>query len=462
MNNDRMPPYSEEAERAVLGSLLLDCARVYGYCLERGITPEHFYVPAHETIYTFICEFCSKIGADRAEILTIGEYLKRFGKLDEVGGTTFLERLIDSTVTSAHAEYYIELIERKYLQRSGIDNARSTIDKLYDDAEAPEAILSDSISASVDLLHVNESKRTPESFHEQHKLMREKAKSGQEFGLSSCWIPVQKIIGSYIAPLSYVIAARTSTGKTAYLCNEVLPKLEDSIPVAIQENDMSEYMLRLRMAGILAGVNVFRFRTPGWTDSDAAKIDEAFEKLNKMPLYINDKRLNIDESLAWLTTQKMKHGIAWYWIDFLQKVRISDEEARQPTERVVGEHSARICDIGKRFNIPTCILSQFSRTGTNKEKDVTPEHPSLDSLKYSSSIEQNADVVILLCKKPGLPESMFTYEHPVWDIDFDIAKHRDGPTGMVPMSLYTPHQVFMSRVAGDDLRQELEARKQNK
>lgn len=458
---DRMPPYSEEAERAVLGSLLLDGGRVYSLCSEAGIADEHFYVMAHSIIFKSIQKFFSEVGADRFSILTISEFLKKLGKLDEIGGSAFLERLIDCTPTAAHAEYYIELIHEKWLQRKAIEEARTLIYNIYEQKEKASDSISKSISRSVELLCTKEPVRSAQSYHEQHKRSRERAKSGEEVGFPSCWFPVQKIIGSYLAPLNYVIAARTSTGKTAFMCNEILPRLEEGIPIAIQENDMSEYMLRLRLAGIMAQVNVFRFRTQGWTDADAYKIDEAFVRLNKMPLYINDKRLDIDESIAWLTTQKMRKEIQWYWVDFLQKIRRTHEENRMPTEQVVGEHSARICEIGKRFNIPTCVLSQFSRTGTNKEKDVTPEHPSLDSLKYSSSIEQNADVVFLLSKKPGEPESNFTYEHPVWDIDFDIAKHRDGPTGLVPMSLYTPHQIFMSRVAGDDLRQELQNKKRS-
>lgn len=113
----RVPPHSEEAERGVLGSILLDSARVMDICIERQISPEAFYVPAHRIVYEVMLDLAKLAAA--IDILTVTEKLRTAGGLDSIGGTVFLDRLIDSTPTAAHAEYYAEIVRRK------LQNARA-------------------------------------------------------------------------------------------------------------------------------------------------------------------------------------------------------------------------------------------------------------------------------------------------------------------------------------------------
>ena len=147
--SDRMPPYSEEAERGVLGSALLDAARVVDFAVERGISPESFYVPAHQMLFEILRAMTHD--GSPIDLLTVGERLKKLGRLDEVGGTTFLERLVDSTPTSAHAEYYIDIVRQKHLLRMVIDKSRQAIDECYSSEEDADSILNVTEQAFFDI-----------------------------------------------------------------------------------------------------------------------------------------------------------------------------------------------------------------------------------------------------------------------------------------------------------------------
>jgi replicative DNA helicase len=146
----RIPPYSEEAERGVLGSALIDSEKVFELCSDNRISADSFYVPAHRHLFEQLLEMTQT--GKPVDLLTVGEYLKQNNRLDSVGGYVFLEGLIDSTPTSAHAEYYIGFVRQKHLLRSIIEEATETIDRCYTETdENAEQILSITESAFFDL-----------------------------------------------------------------------------------------------------------------------------------------------------------------------------------------------------------------------------------------------------------------------------------------------------------------------
>ncbi len=122
----RLPPCSEEAERGVLGSALIESERVIELCSMKAISAESFYTPAHRLLFEKLTEMHQ--AAKAIDLLTVGEDLKQSGMLDQVGGYAFLEGLIDSTPTSAHAEYYMEIVQQKHLFRRIITQAAESID----------------------------------------------------------------------------------------------------------------------------------------------------------------------------------------------------------------------------------------------------------------------------------------------------------------------------------------------
>jgi replicative DNA helicase len=136
---DRVPPHSEEAERGVLGSILMDAARVVDLAIERQIRPESFYIPAHLVLYENILDLHEK--GRPVDLLTVGDRLRDAGQLDLVGGRSMLEALIDACPTSAHAEYYIDIVRQKFLMRKVIDCSRDAIEACYKAEDGADLIL---------------------------------------------------------------------------------------------------------------------------------------------------------------------------------------------------------------------------------------------------------------------------------------------------------------------------------
>ena len=136
---ERVPPHSEDAERGVLGSVLLDAARVMDLCVERQLVPACFYQPAHRAIYETLCDMWRESRA--IDVLTVSERMRRAGRLDSVGGDSRLHLLLDATPTPAHAEYYIEIVRQRYLLRCIIEKAREAEARCYSSEEDANALL---------------------------------------------------------------------------------------------------------------------------------------------------------------------------------------------------------------------------------------------------------------------------------------------------------------------------------
>lgn len=452
--HDRIPPHSEEAERGLIGSCLMDYHKIAFVISESGANADWFYIPAFKTIFEVITDMGRK--GRPVDVLTVSDQLKRVGHLERIGGEAALDRLIDSTPTSAHAEYYLTILKEKWQARHMIDASRET-ERLVMGGEAPVEVAGRAMS-SISSIFSTVNRRTPEQLREQHKAMRERARKGGQAGLRSRHPEINSLLGSMVPGNHVVIAAQTSTGKTAYTLNDVLDMaINQGARVAWHENDMTLFDVKTRASQIISGINSHVFLTNHWTDNDAKEFDAAWEYLDSLPIYWNADRLTMDEFEAWCIALKCKHDINVVVADFLQKMKRTREEWRHPFREVIGDWSCRACELGKRLDAVSIILSQFSRSG-KKEKGVTPDHPTLESLKEAGEIENNADIVILLSKKPGQNEDLFTFKHPVWDIDVDIAKHRMGPTGIKNMCLHITSQRFMSQVEGDEIRKEHEAR----
>lgn len=446
--------YNEEAERAILGSIILEPERVMPLAQESGVTESTFVNSVHASVFRLMqVLWRTQKGID---IVTLGDAMKRKYP-DNPTASMDVDRMVDGTPTAAHAEYYIkiakELEERRTLMRIS-DEAKAEV---RDDTRTTTDIAANAVSK---LLKVAEKtgQSTPEELHALHIAKRTAAKAGGVSGTPSRWTGADSLgylLNSYNAPDNIIVAAKPSTGKTVFLLNEFRLFAEHGIPVGIFSLDMTEYGLRQRMAAELADVNAFKFGKGYWTDEEAAKMDVAWTHINSLPIYIDDNsNATIHDIISRMTSWIAKYGIKFFAIDFLQQISKTKEEYRYDHRLVIGEWSKRIKSAGKRFGIPTMVLSQLARYG-EKGSDVTPPHPTLETIKETGDIENNADLVIFLAREPGQSTQLFTYKHKVWNIDFIVAKQRDGPTGIVNMCLIPARSRFVSRKEGECLRLEL-------
>lgn len=443
----RVPPHSSEAEKGVLGSILLDASRVMDLCLGEGLIPESFYFDAHRRLYD---EFVALQRAGTAiDLLTTVEHLRRVGRLDALGGTAFLEALVDATPTAAHAEYYIDIVRQKFLLRSVIDCARETERTCYDSNQSADLILGQAEQA---FLNITE-RQHGQIFSwsqvitgtMQHVERLFQLGPGGVSGIPSGLRNLDKKLRGFRAGEIIVLAARPSMGKTSLAMNfaECAALGRDmegqrfkgdharQHPVAIFSLEMAQEALALRMLCGMAGVPAFQIDSGiGNPQKVTQQLTRAASELSKSPVFVDDTGgLDVMELRARARRMKKKFNIELIIVDYLQLMNCRDA-ARQGRQLETAAVSSNLKAMAKELKVPVVVLSQLSRAP--EQRGDKSAKPKLSDLRDSGAIEQDADVVLLLrrpCRNQGDPE----YEDKTLAI-VDVAKHRNGPTGEVRLN----------------------------
>jgi replicative DNA helicase len=319
--------------------------------------------------------------------------------------------------------------------------------------ESVHVVLSDMLKDVIDLTKSISRKKTPQQITAKIVERCVLAKEAGTSGIKSRWGSISHILGDYNPPECVVVAGRPSDGKTTFTLNECIHFARDlQVPVAIASMEMNTESVYSIMAGDMAGVNMFKFRSGQWNPDEMRKLDGALNEIQTLPIYVTDERMTIGQLCAWITNVVAQHGVKVVAVDYLQLMRKSSMEAKANTVEVVGEWIAAIKELGKRLNILTIVLSQLNR-GQERFKKETPPPPALDALRSSGEIEQTADVVMFLYKKPDMDTGIFTSDSD-WCMEADVAKHREGPTGTKPMWFVRRRQKYMSECEYEMFRKE--------
>lgn len=452
--SDRMPPSSEEAERGVLGSILLDASRVMDLSIASQLTPDAFYVPAHRTVYETLLEMAGEGGV--IDVLTVTERLQALGRLEAVGGASALDRLIDATPTAAHAEYYVDIVRQKHLLRSIISCARNTEQSCYDTAETADELLSRAEQAFLNITEGQHGSMVAWSDavkttmdHIERILSMHRGLTGVSTGFLNLDRKLQGLRNGEMI----VLAARPSMGKTSLAMNIVeniaLGKGDpDRQPhaVGIFSLEMSYEALVMRMLCSHASVRGFDL-TSGMVASGPAhaKLTTAASVLMKAPIYLDDTGgLDILELRARARRMKKRHHVDLIVVDYLQLLH-SREFARQGRQIEVSDVSGNLKSMAKELKVPVLVLSQLSRAPDQRDKLGKPK---LSDLRDSGAIEQDADVVCML-RRPVKYEDDPEHEDSTLAI-VEVAKHRNGPTGEVRLNFEDEYTRFTDRTEGVD------------
>jgi replicative DNA helicase len=410
----------------------------------KSVSADSFYVPAHRLLFEQLMAMYQ--GARAIDLLTVGEDLKKGGKLDQVGGYTFLEGLIDSTPTSAHAEYYIDIVQQKYLFRRIITQAAEAIDHCYTEEDA-HVLLSQTEEAFFEL-----SDRKTTSAEDWKDSVYKTA--GQiidgvqnENGVPTGFASLDKELRGLHNTDMIVLAARPSMGKTSLAMNIVehaalgRNKERKTYSVGVFSLEMSQQQLVRRMLFSKAGV-------PAWKDfrskEDEARISQAAGQLGKASIIVDDSAgLDIMDLRARARRMKRLYGIDLIVIDYLQLLA-DKRRQRDGRQQETASISNSIKGMAKELNVPVLILSQLSRAPEQGGRDGQPR---LSDLRDSGAIEQDADVVLLL-QRPSFNDA---YKGEAAADDtlavVHIAKHRNGPTGKVDMNFFNDLTRFEDRDA---------------
>jgi replicative DNA helicase len=461
----RAPPHSAEAERGVLGSILLDSSRVMDLCTEQGLVPEAFYLPAHSVLFAALVEM-SRQGV-AIDALTATDRLRAGNHLDEVGGAAFLERLIDQTPTAAHAEYYIDIVRQKHLLRAIIACSQDAQRACYDDNQSADLVLGQAEQA---FLGIAETQRRltaswPQAIRDTmaHIDRLFSLGPGGFTGLPTGFQNLDRKTRGLRSGEMIVLAARPSMGKTSLAMNiaECVARGRDMNDrpfkgdharphaVVIFSLEMSQEALSMRMLCGFAGVPSFQIDS-GLINPQKVnqELTRAASQLSKAPIFVDDTGgLDVMQMRATARRLKKKHNVELIVIDYLQLLNCR-ELARQGRQLETAAISANVKAMAKELKIPVIVLSQLSRAP--EQRGDKSAKPKLSDLRDSGAIEQDADVVFLL-RRPSRYAGDPEYDDTTLAV-VDVAKHRNGPTGEVRLNFDDKLTRFSDRtdVHGDD------------
>jgi replicative DNA helicase len=451
---DRVPPHSLEAERGVLGCILLDPNESAGICLEklkRG--SQSFYDLRHQELYDLLVDMYDK--KEGIDVITVRQKLKDAGKLDALGGVEFITSLQEATPSPLNLPFYLEIVREKHLLRRMVQTCSSVVQRVFDPEESNdvEALLDD-IEKEVlqigedqddgadkgikDLVHGAISQI--ETFHQQQ---------GMTTGVPTGFTDLDKMTTGMHGAEMIVIAARPSMGKTSLAMNVVEHvALEKNRPVGVFSLEMSAESLILRMLCSRAKVNLRNVREGFLAERDFPKLTTAASKMAKAPMFIDDTAgLSILQLRAKARRMWQQHGIELFVIDYLQLLRSTATRADN-RQQEIADISSGIKALAKELNVPVIVLAQLNREMEKRESGATPK---LSDLRESGSIEQDADLVCMLYRPKLKEDGDEPGDYEGVPVNLLIAKQRNGPTGDVPLTFLKGYTRFesVSRVSED-------------
>ena len=425
----RIMPSSEEAEQHVIACCLLDGSDTISRCLEARLVPEAFFWPANQVLFQVMVELYQKSSPVTLEMLA--EELRTRRLLEQVGGFPYLMQVTGKIPTTAHAGYFIEKVREKHLLRELIKVATGAVEQSYGFTGGLEEFV-DKIEQ--DLFRVTQD-RVSDSAQEIKEAIKEAntviakllMKKGELTGVTSGFKDLDAMTFGFQRQEMIVIAARPSMGKTSFALNiaeaAALPKAgKEPVPTLIFSLEMSSSQLALRMLCARSRVNMKLLRD-GLVGRDGREVNalgQAAEEFKKCPILVDDSSaLTIMEMRAKARRIYARKKLGLIIVDYLQLINGTDPRA--PREQQVAEVSRGLKAMAKELDLPVIVLSQLNRSSEKENRT-----PRLSDLRESGSIEQDADVVIMLSRPKDSDEKFQTAANAA---DLIVAKQRNGPVG---------------------------------
>lgn len=425
---EKIPPQNIEAEKSVLGSILIDKDSMYK--IASILSPECFYNEANGEVFRSILSLFER--REPADLVTLPEELKRRKKFEEVGGLSYLSNLVSQVPTSAHIEYYANIVRDAYTKRRLISVSAALSESAFEE-NSPAADILDraerqiyGISAAhIKNYFVPVSSVLESSFDRLDELHKDPGGlRGVPTGLKGL---DDKLSGLQDSNL-IILAARPSVGKTSLALNIAQSAgVGKKIPVAIFSLETSKEQLVDRMLAAQADVDGWRITTGRLEEDDFRKIGEAMGELAEAPIFIDDTAgISVMEMRTKARRLQIEQQIKLFVVDYLQLVRGLNRESRV---QEVSEISQALKNLARELKVPVLALSQLSRAVESRGE----KRPQLSDLRESGSIEQDADVVIFLFRED---------EENRNDIKLLISKHRNGPTGELDLYFKSERTKF--------------------
>ena len=435
----QVPPQSIDAEISVLGGLLLD-EEAFDEISDL-ITPGDFYKPSHQVIYGAICEL--KSSNSPIDLVTLSNLLKEQSKLDSIGGTQYLLEIVDRVVSSANIVNHSKIITDKSLLRKLISTSSKIVERAYNQDFEDIGSFIDEAEASI--FQVGESGGQTDGLINAMEVVRNSMVKIEELygnkqettGIRTGFNEFDKMTAGLQSGELIILAARPSMGKTAFSLNMALNiALREKKNIAFFSLEMGKEAIMMRFLAQQAKINMGDLRIGRISDNKWPELINAAGELSESNLFIDDTSgLSPFELRAKCRRLKAQHGLDAIIIDYLQLMRMKTKVDSR--EREVAEISSRLKELAKELQIPVIALAQLNR-GVEGRND---KRPMLSDLRESGSIEQDADLILMLYR-----EEYYDRDDPdkKGNAECIIGKHRNGPTGTVKLTFDARYGLFQN------------------
>jgi len=434
----KVPPHSLEAERAVLGALLVD-SRAADLVAEM-LQPEHFYRGSHAMIFEVILDLWRE--QQPIDGVLVREQLDKKGVLDQVGGTAALLELADTVPTSANATYYAEIV-RDYATRRQLIQCAAEIQKdVFEDRGDTQELLNRS---EMRLFETTQQRIKSDAVEvrivvqEAFERLEKMRNNEGVMGVPSGFADLDELSQGFQPGEVTILAARPSMGKTTFGLNMLRNiTVYQGRPACFFSLEMPRLQVTSNILCGLAKIDGHRMRGGYLTRDEERQFIDAAEVLGPAPLFIDDSSmLTSMDLMAKCRRLKSQHGIEMVMIDYLQLMHGSARSAKESRQQEVSEISRMIKALARELMIPVIALSQLSRKVTDRKDN----RPMMSDLRESGSIEQDADMIMLLHRPEYYEPDNEELRNKAQLI---VAKNRNGPTGDIKLHFERSQMRFES------------------
>ncbi len=432
----KTPPHSQEAEKTVLGGILVNNENLN--TVLSVISPEDFYREANRKILEKIIVLVDK--GLPVDLLSLSEELGRAGALDEVGGASYLSSLMDGVPRSLNVEYHARIIKEKSLLRRLILSSAKIISSSYGQKEDADVLLDEAQAAIIEVAE----QRVKLGFVAVKQLteptlsmIANLAKRREAVtGVPSGFRDLDNLTSGFQKSEFIVVAARPSMGKTALCLNiSQYVGLKTDFAVGFFSMEMAKEQIVIRMLCADSQLDIKRVRTGFISEREFEKLKLSAEALSQARIFLDETPgLTVMEMKAKARRLKMENNLDVLFIDYIQLMRPGGRFENRNQEMAFISRSLK--ELAKEIQIPVVGISQLSRA---PEKGRREPRPQLSDLRESGAIEQDADVVIFIYR----PEMYHPGDETIRGIaEVNVAKQRNGPTDTVKLAFFNRYARF--------------------
>jgi replicative DNA helicase len=439
-SDDRVPPQDLHAEQSVLGSMLINKDAIAD-CLE-AVKAHDFYRPAHELIFDAVLDLFGR--GEPADAITVADELGKRGDLTRIGGQAYLHQLIQAVPTAANAGYYAEIVHERAVLRRLVEAGTRIVQMGYAQGEGDiDEIVN---RAQAEVYSVAE-KRGGEDYNVLGDLLNEtmeeiEAASGRTddlVGVPTGFLELDELTNGLHPGQMIVVAARPAVGKSTLGIDIArAAAIKHNMAAAVFSLEMSRTEITMRILSAEATIQLQDLRKGLKNQEQWTKLARIMGKISNAPLFIDDSpNMSLMEIRAKCRRLKQQHNLRLVVIDYLQLM--SSGKKVESRQQEVAEFSRALKLLAKELEVPVIAISQLNRGPEQR----TDKRPQMSDLRESGSIEQDADVVILLHRDRSDPERD-------GEADVIVAKHRNGPTKDIVLAFQGHYSRFnnMARDGG--------------